>query len=211
MQRSDARPPGPGREERSHGPIDGGKEPRRPTERQRPPAADIGSPVSDAAREPSKTRRKSEMHALQQLGETLVRLSVARLATLDVPERLAEAIGEARRITKREARRRQMQYIGRLMREVDPEPIRARLARWAEGPNSEKARLHEVERWRERLLAEPDALDELCAAHQGADRPRLAALLKRTREERSQGQAPHAYRELFRALNALFGAGPSPR
>src|SRR5438105_8186511 len=80
--------------------------------------------------DPSKTRRKAEMHALQDLGEALVALSPARLARLSLPERLADAVVEARSITKWEARRRQMQFIGRLMRNVDAEPIRAHLAQW---------------------------------------------------------------------------------
>ena len=96
----------------------------------------------------SKTRRKAEMHDLQSLGEALVRLPAARLAELGLPERLADAIEQARAISKHEARRRQMQFIGRLMRDVDPDPIRARLAQWGEAPAAEKARLAAVERWR---------------------------------------------------------------
>jgi ribosome-associated protein len=172
-------------------------------------------PPHDAAREdglspgellPSKTRRKAEMHALQDLGEAMVRLSPARLAALALPERLADAIAAARQITKWEARRRQMQFIGRLMREVDPVPIQARIEQWAGAPNAEKARLANVERWRTRLLSEVDALDRLCAENTTADRPRLAALVARVQDERAHAQPPHAYRELFRMLNALFAA-----
>ena len=169
----------------------------------------------DAAREdapsrsellPSKTRRKAEMHALQDLGEAMVRLTPARLAALALPERLADAIAEARQITRWEARRRQMQFIGRLMRDVDPLPIQARLAQWEGAPNAEKARLAHVERWRTRLLSEGDALDRLCVEHPHADRSRLEALVTRVRDERAHGQPPHAYRELFRTLNALLAA-----
>jgi ribosome-associated protein len=155
---------------------------------------------------PSKTRRKAEMHALQELGEALVRLSPARLATLALPERLADAIAEARGITRWEARRRQMQFIGRLMRDVDPLPIQAMLEQWAGAPNAEKARLASVERWRARLLSETGALDRLCSENAGTDRPRLEALVARVCHEREQGQPPHAYRELFRTLNALLAA-----
>ena len=155
---------------------------------------------------PSKTRRKAAMHALQDLGEAMVRLTPARLAALALPERLADAIAEARQITRWEARRRQMQFIGRLMRDVDPLPIQARLEQWEGGPNAEKARLAHVERWRTRLLSEGDALDRLCAEHPSADRPRLEALVTRVRDERAHGQPPHAYRELFRTLNALLAA-----
>ena len=155
---------------------------------------------------PSKTRRKAAMHALQDLGEAMVRLTPARLAALALPERLADAITEARQITRWEARRRQMQFIGRLMRDVDPLPIQARIEQWEGAPNAEKARLAHVERWRTRLLSEGDALDRLCAEHPRADRPRLESLVTRVRDERAHGQPPHAYRELFRTLNALLAA-----
>jgi ribosomal 50S subunit-associated protein YjgA (DUF615 family) len=88
---------------------------------------------------PSKTRRKAEMHALQDLGEAMVRLSPDRLAALALPERLFDAIRDARNITRWEARRRQMQFIGRLMRDVDPLPIQARLEEWAGAPNGRKS------------------------------------------------------------------------
>ena len=165
-------------------------------------ASDDG--ISASYAHPSKTRRKAEMHALQDLGEALVGLTPARLAALALPERLADAVTEARQITKWEARRRQMQFIGRLMRDVDPLPIQAQLDRWEGAPNAEKARLANVERWRTRLLSDAEALDRLCVEHSAADRPRLAALVSRVHDERAHAQPPHAYRELFRMLNALL-------
>ena len=179
-----------------------------PHQAQHPPQHDA-APQDDVAPgelAPSKTRRKAAMHALQDLGEALVRLTPARLATLSLPERLADAIAEARQITRWGARRRQMQFIGRLMRDVDPEPIQSKLEQWAGGPNAEKARLANVERWRTRLLSDADALALLCAENTGADRPRLAAVVARVHEERAHSQPPHAYRELFRLLNDLMGA-----
>jgi ribosome-associated protein len=145
------------------------------------------------------------MDALQSLGETLVELDPARIATLDLPEQLVDALRAARRITRHEARRRQLQFIGRLMREVDPEPIRDRLRQWADPPNAEKARLHRVERWRERLLAEHGALDRLCGEQPGADRHRLETLIEEVHAERAHRAPPRAYRELYRSLNRLFG------
>jgi ribosome-associated protein len=197
--------------------------PRRPGQEERDPVRKFANQTDqalhatahDAAPEdvlspsdllPSKTRRKAAMHALQDLGEAMVRLTPGRLATLALPERLADAILQARHITRWEARRRQMQFIGRLMRDVDPLPIQARLEQWAGAPEAEKARLAHVERWRARLLSEGDALDRLCAENARADRPRLAALVARIRDERAHGEPPHAYRELFRTLNALFAA-----
>jgi ribosome-associated protein len=158
---------------------------------------------------PSKTRRKAEMHALQDLGEALVSLAPEKMRSLDLPERLADAVSEARGITKWEARRRQMQYIGRLMRDIDPQPLRDQLARWAEGPQMERAQLHRVERWRTRLLNETDALDQLCAQVPEIDRAHVATLVQRTRHESAHGGPPRASRELFRYLNARLGEARS--
>jgi ribosome-associated protein len=169
---------------------------RRPDET---PSADV-----QEASPPSKTRRKAEMDALQSLGEALVGVDPARLAELELPERLIEAIGATQQITRREARRRQIQFIGRLMREVDPEPIRARLAQWSDAPNREKARLHAIERWRERLLADERALDDLCSQYPDADHGALGALVEQAHREHARGAAPRAYRELFKALGALL-------
>ena len=144
------------------------------------------------------------MDELQALGEALVRVDPRRLTDLDLPERLLDAIGETRRITQHEARRRQLQFIGRLMREVDASSIRARLAEWNDAPNREKARLHAIERWRERLLVESGALRALCAEHPSADRSALAALIDSVHRERMRGAAPRAYRELFRALDTVL-------
>jgi ribosome-associated protein len=161
-------------------------------------------PTVQVAERQSKTRRKEAMTALQALGEALLRLGPVRRAELALPERLTEALDAAQRITQREARRRQLQFIGRLMRDIDAAPIRARLAQWADAPNAEKARLHALERWRERLLSEAGALDALCAERAGADRARLAELVAGVHGERAHAQPPRAYRELFRALDALF-------
>jgi ribosome-associated protein len=144
------------------------------------------------------------MDALQTLGERLIDLDGARIAELDLPEQLVEALYAARRITQHEARRRQLQFIGRLMREIDPEPIRDRLRQWTDAPNAEKARLHRVEQWRERLLAERGALERLCDEQPDADRQRLAALIDEVHAERAHGDPPRAYRELYRSLNRLF-------
>jgi ribosome-associated protein len=144
------------------------------------------------------------MLALQQLGVRLSELNPERLSALGLPERLVDAIAMARKLTGHEARRRQMQYVGRLMRDVDAQPIEAQLARWAEAPNAEKARLAAVERWREQLLEGGESLDLLCTQYPGADRPLLARLVVRATAERRSGTPPHAYRDLFRVLNALF-------
>jgi ribosome-associated protein len=182
---------------------------RRSDETPQPPGQEAArrsgpSAASDKAEPPvSKTQRKHAMLALQELGETLT-VSPARLSALALPERLAEAITTARKLTRHEARRRQLQFVGRLMRDIDPAPIEAQLANWAVAPNREKARIASVERWRTDLLENPSALDELCAQAPGVDRPRLAALIARATHERSRGAPPHAFRELFREINTLL-------
>jgi ribosome-associated protein len=152
----------------------------------------------------SKTRRKQVMHDLQDLGAALTALDPPKLAELDLPERLADAIALARTIRKHEARRRQLQFIGRLMRDVDPAPIAAALARWSRGSRAEKARFAAVEGWRERLLADDAALAELIRAHPAADRSRITALVDAARRERATGSTPRQFRELFRQLQATL-------
>jgi len=155
----------------------------------------------------SKSQQKREMHALQELGEALVALDAKRFAELaaeiDLPERLVDAITAARGITAWGGRKRQMQFVGKLMRDQDPAPIRQRLDLWAQGRDLDTARQRGLERWRERLLAEPEALDALAAEFPRLDRPRMRSLVTRALEERARGAPPHAFRELFRVLKAL--------
>jgi len=178
------------------------------TASRRPPARnDLPTDGETGDSRPSKTRLKREMEALQALGETLVALDAARLKELDLPERLADAILLARGITKHEARRRQMQYLGRLMRDVDPAPIRSALDRWETVPREEKAKFAALEGWRDRILADATALDAFVAEHPDADRAGLARLAEAARAERSRGEPPRAFRELFRALRRDAGNG----
>jgi ribosome-associated protein len=181
-------------------------------------AAPAGENPADATTDdvaPSKTRRKAEMHALQDLGEALIALDPKRLAELAteaaLPERLVDAIRQARSITAWGGRKRQRQYVGKLMRDVDPEPIRRRLDLWAHGHAIDSARQHALEQWRDRLIAEPAALDLLAAEKPRLDRPRFRSLIARARDEHARGQPPHAFRELFRELKALDAADSGPR
>ena len=157
---------------------------------------------------PSKTQRKREMHELQALGARLAELNPEQLDTVGLPEDLRYAVDQFRRMTKHEARRRQMQYIGRLMRSVDPEGIREKLKIWDGISAEHTAQQHRVERWRDRLLESEGAVDELARAHPGIDARRLKALARKAREERSAGTPPRAYRELFRALREIVVESP---
>ena len=154
---------------------------------------------------PSKTQRKRAMHELQALGERLIELNSEQLASVALPETLREAVEQAQRITRHEARRRQLQYVGRLMRQIDPEPIREKLKTWDGVSVEETARLHRVERWRDKLLEDDEAVASLAEAHPGIDTRRLRALVRRAREERAEGRPPRSYRDLFRTLRELIG------
>jgi ribosome-associated protein len=153
---------------------------------------------------PSKTQRKRAMHELQALGERLVELNSEQLASVALPEALRDAVEQARRITRHEARRRQLQYVGRLMRGIDPEPIREKLKTWDGISVAETARLHKIERWRDRLLEDDGAVASLAEAHPRIDTRRLRALIRRGREERNAGRPPRSTRELFRTLRDIL-------
>ena len=151
----------------------------------------------------SKTKRKKEMHELQAIGAELVELPDAQLAKIDMPEALREAVLEAKRIKAHEGKRRQMQYIGRLMRDLDPAPIRERLEALSGQSAQETARHRRLEQLRERLLADDAALTDFVTAHSGADLQELRTLIRNARREQKEGKPPRAYRELFRVLKAL--------
>jgi ribosome-associated protein len=157
-------------------------------------------PIEADEEPPSKTQRKKEMTALQDLGEELTRLNDAQLAEVPLPETLREAIVEARRITKHEGKRRQMQYIGRLMRTIDVAPVREKLASWNGVSRDATALLHRIERWRDRLLEDETAIQEFIAAHPRSDLQRLRSLLRAINKERAENKPPRQYRELFRML-----------
>ena len=149
---------------------------------------------------PSKTKKKQEMHELQALGAALVELSDAHFGRMDLPEELAQAVHEARRMRSHEAKRRQVQLIGRLMRGLDPEPIRAQLAAVAGGSAQERARHKRLEHWRARLLQDEGALTEFAREHAAADLQQLRALIRNARKEQAESKPPRAYRELFRVI-----------
>lgn len=157
---------------------------------------------------PSKTQLKRDMAALQDLGEDLVALGRDQLAKIDLPEDLRQAVQDAQRFTKHEARRRQLQYIGRLMRDLDPEPIRAALDEIRGVSAAATARLHAIERLRARLLEdEAGALDEILRDHPQADVQQLRTLRRNALREQEQGKPPRSFREMFRLLRDLADHG----
>ena len=155
---------------------------------------------------PSKSARKRAAHAAQELGVALVELPEAELAALPLPEALLEAIRAARRIHSRAAGARQRQYIGKLMREIDLEPIRAALAARRERDARASELFRRIENWRDRLMREGEpALAELAQWHPDIDVSAWRQRIEAARAERARtGASGAAARELFRALRAMF-------
>ena len=143
------------------------------------------------------------MHELQALGVALVELPESQLAAMQIADELREAVLEAKRIKSHEGKRRQLQYIGRLMRDVDPVPLRAQLDALTGHSAQEAARHRRLEALREKLLADDEALTAYIAGHAGADLQGLRTLIRNARREQKEGRPPRAYRELFRTLKEL--------
>lgn len=164
------------------------------------------APVYDG---PSRSQRKRDSLALQSLGETLVTLQPGQLRALALPEPLQEAIEMAQRITSREGRRRQLQLVGKLMRSIDPEPIRDALAKDGSKHREAVGIMHAAEHWRDRLLEEPGAQALLAQTYPGLADPSWRTLIEGARGERTSAQPARRYRELYRALRDLFAAPPA--
>lgn len=155
---------------------------------------------------PSKSQRKRDMDALQDIGAELTELNEQQLASIALPENLRDAVLVARGMKHNEARRRQVQYIGKLMRQVDPAPIRVKLDGFLSVSAEQTAQLHHIERWRERLLAEPQSVSEFIAAYPQADSQQLRTLIRNTAEERARAKPPKHFRALFQMIRELVEA-----
>lgn len=153
---------------------------------------------------PSKSRRKADAHALQTLGTALVALNRSQLAQVDLPEALRDAVEAAQRISAHEGRRRQMQFIGKLMRTVDPAPIRAKIDGWKTVSVEETVRLHLIERWRDRLIEDPLALQTFASEYPQSDVQQLHTLIRNTQREREHSKPPKSYRALFQWLRDII-------
>ncbi len=145
----------------------------------------------------SKTKRKAEMDELQDIGVRLIGLSKDRLAKLDLPERLLDAVNEAKRITANGATRRQKQYIGSLMREVNVAPIIDQLQRWDGKHTAENAYFHQLERWRDRLIADDSLISEWMIKYPQTDSQQLRALIRNAQREQAANKPPKSSRALF--------------
>ncbi|MDB5829334.1 MAG: hypothetical protein JWQ73_3554 [Variovorax sp.] len=169
--------------------------------------------------EASRTDLKRESTELQKLGEVLLTLRASLFEALPLGEKLSDAVLEAKRITNFEGKRRQMQFIGKLMRKLDEptlDAVRNALTEQNSTPAAETAALHEAERWRDRLIADDDALGGWIETHVGTDAQQLRALVRQARKDMKvgpAGEAPRqskAYRDVFQLVRqqlAVHGGG----
>jgi ribosome-associated protein len=155
----------------------------------------------------SKTKLKAEADAAQSIGKSLVGLPKDKLIKLALPEALFDAVLEAKRLTANGAIRRQMQYLGRLMRDIDAAPIVEQLQAW-EGKNTqENARFHSMERWRDRMIENADAVSEFLVAHPHTDSQQLRTLIRNAQKEAAANKPPKSSRELFKLIRAIIENG----
>lgn len=154
--------------------------------------------------EKSRTQLKKEATALQKMGEKLVLLSDDQLDRMELPMRLLEAIQSVRAIKSRGARRRQMQYIGSLMRGVDAEPIEQALLAIEQGAYGQARAFHRIEAWRDQLVdGDDDVIRDILDTFPDADRRRLGQLVRSARKEKEKDAPPKSARNLFRYLKSL--------
>lgn len=144
------------------------------------------------------------MHGLQDVGGMLVKLSPEVLSRIDMPDVLREAVKDAQRFTKHEAKRRQLQYIGRIMRDIDAGPIIEQLNAIEAPSRKQTAIFHVAEKWRQALLENPDSVAAFVKEFPEADPHRLRALAADAIEERKTDRPPRHFRELFHVLNAIL-------
>ncbi len=157
--------------------------------------------IADQYDRPSKSQLKRDMDALQQLGEQLTHLGADDLARMPISDSLSRALAEYKRVKGRGAMRRQLQYIGKVMRNEDGEAIAEALEQARAGSVEDKRRLHLTEQWRDRLLEQGDeALGDFLSGHPQADRQQLRQLIRGAAQEQARGKPPASARKLFRYL-----------
>ena len=166
--------------------------------------------TDDLDTRPSKSQKKRDSQALQDLGGELIALSTAQLARIEMPDALRVAVKDAQRITSNGAKRRQMQYIGRLMRDADAGPIQAALDAIKGVSAAAKAREQRLERLRARLIESEQGLADITIAFPSADLQQLRQLRRNALKEQELGKPPRAFREIFRMLRELDDAAAGP-
>ncbi|MDB1122883.1 ribosome biogenesis factor YjgA [Vibrio algarum] len=151
----------------------------------------------------SKTEMKNDMEELQKIGVDLVGLKASVLEKFPLPDTLRIAITDAQRF-KNEAKRRQLQYIGKLMRTIEVEPIQAALDKFHNKHSQATAELHKLEQLRDKLIEQGDVvLNEILETYPDADRQRMRQLYLQANREKKANKPPKAYREIFQILKEL--------
>jgi len=164
-------------------------------------------------RRPSKSMLKRESHELQALGKQLLEMPDSRLDDLQMPERLREALDTYKKTKSFEGKRRQLQFIGKVMREVDPAPLREAVAAFQLGHARNALALHQAERWRAELLSESegkDALTRWAEAYPHSDLQQLRTLVRNARKDAAaqpEQRSGRAFRELFQFIKAVMEEG----
>jgi ribosome-associated protein len=168
---------------------------------------------------PSKSQKKRDSTAAQDLGAKVAELSRDKIESLGLPEKLQDALIETSRITAHEGKRRHLQLIGKLMRNVDLDPIRAALEKFSGTSKQEIADMHLAERWRERLLKDADAIALFANDYRDADLQQLRTMIRNAQKEQSQGKPPRDFRKIYQFLRDAIdarrtastnGSGPTP-
>ena len=155
---------------------------------------------------PSKSELKRQSNELQKLGEQLIEAPRDRVKRVPMPDEVKDAILMAQTITNHEGRRRQLQYVGKMMRTLDEEEvtvIQRTIESWKGASKAETASLHALERRRDKLLADDKALTQLLEEHPHLDVQHLRTLIRNARKEQAENKPPKAYREIFQILKDL--------
>ena len=153
---------------------------------------------------PSKSQRKRDAHALQNLGEQLTQLRRDELTQLSLPESLLAAILEMQKIRQHGARKRQLQFIGKLMRQVEPELIKSKLDKLKQAHLQNNNQFHQLEQWRDRLLNDEQSLADLIHQYPEIDVQHIRQLIRNARKEQQQSSPPRSARLLFKYLREVL-------
>ena len=154
----------------------------------------------------SKSQRKRDSTAVQDLGAQLVELSKEKILSLGLPEKVEEALIACQKITAHGGRRRQLQYIGKVMRDIDAEPIRLALEKLAGNSKREISDMHLAERWRERMLKDADAVALFANEFAGTDLQQLRTALRNALKEQAQNKPPRDFRKLYQLVKEQLDA-----
>ena len=156
---------------------------------------------------PSRSQRKRDAHAIKDLGESLVNLEPSVVARFDLPEFIVDVINETRRIRQHGARKRQLQYLAKQLRQIDTDHLVQHLEQIQRPHQEDVALLHQIERWRDRLLQQgQQALTDFIDQHPQADRQQLRQLIRNAQHQAQQQTAPKAARQLFKYIRELLSA-----